>query len=150
MITYVRGDATNPLGPGDKCIIHIVNDMGKFGKGFVLALARKWPSTREEYLTWYQQENFGLGRVLYSRVRKDTWVGHMVAQHGLMTGSKGPPIRYGALEECLRDVGRKARLENWTLHGPRFGSGLAGGSWSKIEPIIERSLQGLSVTIYTP
>lgn len=148
MITYVRGDATNPLGPGMKLIIHICNDIGKFGKGFVLALARKWPTTREEYLAWYQRDNFGLGKVLYIQVRKDIWVAHMVAQHGVKTGSKGPPIRYTALEECLEDVGRKARLESWSVHGPKFGTGLSGGTWSNIEPIIERTLHGLSVTIY--
>jgi O-acetyl-ADP-ribose deacetylase (regulator of RNase III) len=148
VITYVRGDATNPLGPGPKCIIHIVNDIGKFGKGFVLALARKWPSTREKYLAWYQQEDFKLGRVLYMRVCKDIWVAHMIAQHGIKTGSNGPPIRYAALEECLEDVGRSARLESWSIHGPKFGAGLAGGTWSEIEPILERTLDGISVTIY--
>jgi O-acetyl-ADP-ribose deacetylase (regulator of RNase III) len=148
MISYVRGDATNPLGSGPKCIVHIVNDIGKWGKGFVMALSKKWPKTREEYLEWYQKPDFKLGQVLYVQVRSDIWVAHMVAQHGIKTGSNGPPIRYTALEECFEDVRRTASLEHWSLHGPRFGCGLAGGSWDKIEPILERTLGVLPITIY--
>jgi O-acetyl-ADP-ribose deacetylase (regulator of RNase III) len=38
-IEYVQGDATRPQGPGNKIIVHICNDVGGWGKGFVLTLA---------------------------------------------------------------------------------------------------------------
>lgn len=41
-ISYVRGDATNPLGRGEKIICHCCNDRGGRGKGFVLSLSKKW------------------------------------------------------------------------------------------------------------
>ena len=36
-IVYTIGDATLPAGPGPKIIVHICNDQGKWGKGFVSA-----------------------------------------------------------------------------------------------------------------
>jgi hypothetical protein len=35
---------------------------------------------------------------------------------------------------------------------PRIGTGLAGGNWAMIEPIIQQQLcnQGLDVTVYDP
>ncbi|MFJ9320094.1 macro domain-containing protein [Streptomyces globisporus] len=35
-ITDVRGDATAPQGKGVKLILHVCNDLGGWGKGFVL------------------------------------------------------------------------------------------------------------------
>jgi hypothetical protein len=59
-----------------------------------------------------------------------------------------PPIRYDALESCLKQVSEYARLTGCSIHGPRFGTGLSGGRWEIIEPIIERTLGDLSITIY--
>ncbi len=41
-INYVKGDATAPIGIGNKIIVHICNDIGRWGKGFVMALSKKW------------------------------------------------------------------------------------------------------------
>ena len=41
-ILYIKGDATAPIGSGVKVITHICNDIGGWGKGFVLALSKKW------------------------------------------------------------------------------------------------------------
>ena len=42
MIKYVTGDATNPIDTIDtnesKVIIHVCNDISRWGKGFVLAV----------------------------------------------------------------------------------------------------------------
>lgn len=40
-IHYVTGDATEPIGEGEKIIAHICNDQGGWGAGFVLALSKK-------------------------------------------------------------------------------------------------------------
>lgn len=88
-ITYLRGDATAPHGKGVKLIVHVCNDLGGWGKGFVLALSRRWPEPEAAEL--------------------------------------------GA-----------------SVHMPRIGCGLAGGKWSRIEPLIERRLagRGVPVTVY--
>lgn len=40
-IHYLKGDATNPVGPGPKIIAHICNDIAAWGKGFVLAVSMR-------------------------------------------------------------------------------------------------------------
>ncbi len=147
-IRYVVGDATNPLAKGPKIIAHICNDIGKWGKGFVMAVSTKWPSVRMAYLDWYQKPAFGLGRVLYVRVRPDIIVANMVAQAGIRTGSKGPPIRYDALDVCLADLAGTRAAGVASVHMPRIGCGLAGGKWEKVEPLLRKHLSHLDVTVY--
>lgn len=53
-ITYLKGDATNPMGKGNKIIAHICNDVGGWGKGFVLAISRKWKEPEKAYRKWYR------------------------------------------------------------------------------------------------
>lgn len=147
MLSYLKGDATNPMAKGQKIVVHIVNDTHAWGKGFVMALSKKWPDLREQYLAW-RDDSFYLGAVQFVPVANSIVVANMVAQHGIRPGSKGPPIRYSALDLCLQEVAKYAKAHNASVHGPRFGAGLAGGSWEKIEPIILRTLADLDVYIY--
>ncbi|MFF3034449.1 macro domain-containing protein [Streptomyces rubiginosohelvolus] len=152
-ITYVRGDATAPQGKGVKLIVHVCNDLGGWGKGFVLALSRRWPEPEAAYRRWHRERagnDFALGAVQFVQVGPYLWVANMVGQRGMRTGSKGVPVRYEAIDTALGSVAAKARELGATVHMPRIGCGLAGGTWSRIEPLIERRLisAGLSVTVY--
>lgn len=48
-IRYVEGDATAPITEGNKVIVHICNDIGKWGKGFVVAVSKRWPGPEKAY-----------------------------------------------------------------------------------------------------
>ncbi len=148
-LSVVRGDATNPHASGPKVIAHVCNDRGGWGRGFVLALSRRWPEPERDYRAWHRQRahnDFALGAVRLVRVRPDIWVANMVAQHG----SGGPPIRYEAVASCLRSLAGHARELGATVHMPRIGCGLAGGRWERIQPLIEAELltPGVRVTVY--
>jgi O-acetyl-ADP-ribose deacetylase (regulator of RNase III) len=152
-ITYLKGDATSPQAKGVKIICHICNDLGGWGKGFVLAISRRWKQPEEQYRAWYADRSgndFALGAVQFVQVDPYLWVANMVAQRGLKSGSKGPPIRYEAVAECLKKVATKATELGASLHMPRIGCGLAGGDWSRIEPLLLEHLaeKGLAVTVY--
>lgn len=41
-INYLKGDATNPASAGNKIIVHVCNDIGGWGKGFVMAISKRW------------------------------------------------------------------------------------------------------------
>lgn len=41
-INYTTGDATQPTGAGPKIIVHICNDIGGWGRGFVVAISNRW------------------------------------------------------------------------------------------------------------
>jgi O-acetyl-ADP-ribose deacetylase (regulator of RNase III) len=150
-IRYLRGDATCPQARGIKIIAHVCNDLGGWGKGFVLALSRRWREPEEAYRRWAKdREGFGLGKVQFVQVDPHLWVANMVAQRGMRAGSQGPPIRYEALEACLQQVAREALEKKASVHMPRIGCGLAGGKWEMVEPILIRTLcdKDLEVTVY--
>jgi hypothetical protein len=92
-----------------------------------------------------------------------------------------PPIRYEAIQKCLQkvavqvtklnaieqqlvkdtnttavDLGLEKQVEPISfipvsVHCPKFGCGLAGGKWDKIEPLLISELidRGINVTVYT-
>ncbi|MER7742990.1 macro domain-containing protein [Streptomyces sp. NPDC096538] len=152
-ITYLRGDATAPSVKGVKIIGHVCNDIGGWGKGFVLALSRRWPEPEAAYRAWHRERatnDFGLGAVRLVQVERYVWVANMIGQRGVRTGNKGVPVRYEAIDEALERLAVHARKLGASVHLPRIGCGLAGGTWSRIEPLVEERLarQGISVTVY--
>jgi O-acetyl-ADP-ribose deacetylase (regulator of RNase III) len=152
-INYIKGDATCPQAKGIKIICHVCNDIGAWGKGFVLALSRRWEEPEAEYRAWHatgREGGFQLGAVQFVQVEPYIWVANMVGQRGIKRGSSGPPIRYEAVAECLQQVAGRARELGASVHMPRIGCGLAGGDWSKVEPLIEEHLSAaaVAVTVY--
>ncbi|MEV5596486.1 macro domain-containing protein [Streptomyces sp. NPDC052496] len=152
-IAYVQGDATAPRGKGPKVIAHVCNDLGGWGKGFVLALSRRWPEPERAYRRWHRERagnDFGLGAVQLVQVERLAWVANMVGQHGMRTGSKGVPVRYEAIDAALEKVADQAIELGASVHMPRIGCGLAGGRWERVEPMVEARLadRGIPVTVY--
>ncbi|MFD0268677.1 macro domain-containing protein [Streptomyces sp. NPDC127106] len=152
-LRIIAGDATSPQAKGPKIIAHVCNDIGGWGKGFVLALSKRWPEPEADFRAWHRgraKNDFGLGAVRLVRVKDDTWVANMVGQRGIRTGSAGVPIRYDALERCLVALADHAVELGASVHMPRIGCGLAGGKWSRVEPMVVQALsaRGVAVTVY--
>lgn len=152
-ITYRSGDATSPVGDGHKIIAHICNDIGGWGKGFVVAISRRWPEPESDYRRWYaerDQNDFGLGAVRVVSVADDLSVANLIGQRDIRRRAGTPPIRYDAVRSCLSALRESALSLAATIHMPRIGCGLAGGDWSEIEPIIhdELSRHDVAVTVY--
>jgi len=152
-IRYIKGDATSPQAKGTKIIAHICNDIGGWGKGFVLTISKKWKEPEQAYRKWHRDRannDFGLGGMQLVQVDKYIYVANMIGQRGIKTGSKGVPIRYEAVSDCLEKLTDIAQELNASVHMPRIGCGLAGGKWNKIEPIIKNTLihGGVETIIY--
>jgi O-acetyl-ADP-ribose deacetylase (regulator of RNase III) len=151
-IIYLKGDATNPLQQGNKLIVHICNDIGTWGKGFVLAVSKRWKAPEQAYRSWFKSsENFKLGEVQFVKVENDIWIANVIGQHKINKDENGnPPIRYQAIEVGLKKIADFALVNNASIHMPRIGCGLAGGNWDKIEPIVLEALSenALSVFVY--
>lgn len=152
ILKYAIGDATVPTTAGMKYLIHVCNDVGGYGAGFAGAIAKKWSKARDEYRMWFRsQNNFKLGEIQVVQVQSDLCVINMLAQHGIGTDEQGnPPIRYDALKDCLNKVAKYIKDNKGNISTGRFGSGLAGGDWSLIEPMVKKIFvdQGINVTIY--
>ena len=150
-ITYLKGDATAPLVDGNKIIVHICNDLGGWGKGFVLAISKKWLEPEKAYREWHKNKadnDFALGATQVIQVLEDVFVGNMIAQEGLKRVNNMAPIRYEAVKYCLSKIAIEAGKLNASIHMPRIGCGLAGGKWEEIEPIITETLSNNDIEVY--
>lgn len=145
----VRGDATlASFGKGRKIVAHCCNTQGRWGKGFVLAVTARWPLVAKRYRTWHKNRSgsgnpedpeFRLGEVQFVEVKQGraVQVANMLGQIGVRQGgSKGPPVRYDALGAALLRVGERAAADGASVHMPRIGTGLAGGTWDLVEPLL--------------
>ena len=173
-IQFIQGDATNPVDGKTKIIVHICNDVGAWGKGFVIAISKKWEQPETEYQNWYKkkegiqtdtvqferlenrdnyssEKKFELGNVQFVKVSNDIWVANMIAQRNTINDKDGlPPIRYSYVSECLERVSKFAKRNKASVHMPRIGCGLAGGNWTQIEEIINNNLiaHEIDTTVY--
>lgn len=153
-LTRRRGDATQPSASGPHIIAHGCNNRGKWGRGFVVSLAKRYPSARTAYLDWYAgrgDNDFGQGAVQIVAVAPDTWVANLITQEGLYPRKGVPPVRYDAIEAAFTRLADFALDKGAAVHMPRIGAGLAGGDWPRIEALVQTTLvdRGVPVTIYT-
>ncbi|EGD34062.1 MULTISPECIES: macro domain-containing protein [unclassified Capnocytophaga] len=149
MIHYLKADATLAQTEGKIIITHICNDIGAWGKGFVLALSRRWKTPEKQYKDWYKQrEGFHLGAVQFVQVTENIWVANIIGQHKIYEEKGLPPIRYNAVKEALQKVAAFAIEKQASIQMPRMGCGLAGGSWENIEPIIEQTLLQNDIEVF--
>ncbi|NDV67032.1 macro domain-containing protein [Bacteroides sp. 224] len=151
-IIYLKGDATSPQASGAKIIAHICNDIGGWGKGFVLAISKRWPEPEKDYREWHRkrsENDFALGNIQLTQVEPYIYIANMIGQRGIKTGrSTGVPIRYEAVESCLEKLAKEAIQLKASVHIPRIGCGLAGGKWERIEPLIINTLIRNEIDVY--
>ena len=152
-IRYLRGNALEPRGTGERILAHIVNDKTPNwgGAGFPIALKKKWPQVQVEFKNWAESEGskLSLSNYFLSTTNESISVFHMIAQHGYGP-SPNPRIRYSSLKTCLEQLAAVARERKATVHMPRIGTGEARGSWLIIGELILDSLvrSGVDVTVY--
>jgi O-acetyl-ADP-ribose deacetylase (regulator of RNase III) len=117
-----------------------------------MAISNRWREPEQQYREWYKsKENFTLGEAQFVKVSDDIWVANIIGQRDLKSDADGnPPIRYDAVAEGLKKVGEFAGQNQASVHMPRIGCGLAGGTWNQIEPLIKTHLSDndIPVTVY--
>lgn len=146
MITYLKGDATEPVGDGPKIIAHVTNNSGGWGRGFVLAVSKRWSAPERNYRITVPD----LGDVDHVWVEENLWVANMCAQNGYTSRDRPVAVDYAALGICLDDVAFRATDLDASVHMPRIGCGLGGGRWEIVEALLNQRLvaNGVKVTVY--
>ena len=152
MIHHIIGSAMGPiLKPALIC--HIVNDIGRWGSGFVIAVSAINKNPEIAYRSWYEEkqktgELLPLGNTQIAPIDTEVSVCNMVAQHDIRVIDGVSPIRYDALEQCLDYVNKLAVACKRTLHMPRIGAVRSGGDWATIEAMIRKAAK-VETYIYT-
>lgn len=163
MLTYLKGDATQPATEGNAIIVHVCNDIGAWGSGFVLAVSARWPEPETAYRKWAARSqaegadlfesttdpDFKLGAVQFVQVEPDVIVANLIGQHNVKRKPEDPiPVRYHAIRNGLARVRGAAILHDASVHMPRIGCGLAGGLWEEVEDLIINELVNHGVEVY--
>ena len=139
-IYYITGDATQPIKT-PAILPHIVNDVGKWGSGYVVALSNRFGKGEGSPEDVYRKTRpLVLGHVSWALAAPDILVANMVAQHSVKRDGETRPLRIKALDRCLDIVYLEAFFKGAIVHMPRIGCERAGGTWSEIEPIIRKYL----------
>ncbi|VWM06454.1 macro domain-containing protein [Burkholderia lata] len=136
LIIYEIGDAAVPQ-QDSILIAHVVNNRGKWGRGFVVSLGKKYPVARDGYLDLFREERKpSLGMVQFMSVDEERriYVANMVAQDGIRKHSRDTAqyVSYPALKNCLCQVCEFAMANRVSVQMPMIGTGLGGGSWDVI------------------
>lgn len=138
-------------------VVHGVNARGKFGAGVAKVMAETWPQAKADYLRTFSSGLMRLGGVIWSEIKPGRLVGHMVTQedYGRIPGRVY--VDYEAVKACLQEVAR-ASAEGvpgtslasgfTTVAMPKFGAGLAGGDWSRIEEMVDYTCGHLDVAVH--
>ena len=156
-IRYVIGDASDPPTiDAPALLVHICNAAGGWGRGFTGALSQRFPEPERAYRAWFRGHEpnaveFALGQTQFVRVKPHLVVANMLAQTTFrpLPGNASKLV-LPALGQCLTRVAEVAIGMRASVHAPRLGCGLAGGTWDQIQPLIEQHLltRGVAVTIY--
>ena len=157
---YRIGDVTKPeKRPGRNLILHVCNDVGAMGSGVALALFKRWPKVRSEYIKWYREMEwesddelipFVLGQVQIFQVEPNLYVGNMIAQRDIVPYDNLPMARLDSLRECLRRVANEYD-DKVNIIIPRICCGIGGAYWGDVRDIINQELGDttrFTVTVY--
>ena len=138
----VRGDLFEHLNYDENTlIVHVCNDVGKWGSGFVLEISKYNEEPQRVFRTsYYVGLSSGLGAIQVCDFIGKVKVINMIAQSGIKSISNPVPLNYEALRGCLQDVRHIAKQGEYKVVMPKIGAARAGGDWSKIYSIIEDEL----------
>lgn len=145
-IRIESGDATKVRPEKSSIVIaHVVNKIGAWGAGFVLAVDGISHAPKAAYKAWAKQynENIPLGTVQFVEAVPGLFVANMVAQTDICRSpTQTCLIDYPSLKRCLEIVfARSIRLES-KVHMPSgIGSGLAGGDKKVIHDLIKTTAE---------
>lgn len=116
------------------------------GKGIALSIKEMYPNAYQAYKTQERRDGLRLGHVSYSEEPNNLIVMNGITQKDYWIPSAPRDKRYvdyGAIALVFEQVAKWANYYNVPVHFPAVGSGLGGGDWSIIEPIIHEQLKGI-------
>ena len=118
-------------------IAHQVNCQKAMGSGVALAILKKWPKVRSQYMSRGQGKEM-LGTVDIVDVEHRVKVANIYGQ--LTYGNNGiQHTNLAALERGLRETFKFCQINGFDLYLPQIGCGLGGADWdTQIEPIVKQ------------
>jgi hypothetical protein len=140
---------------------HVCNNIDVFGGGFTGGIVKHYPIVRDNYHMLgpsFLKKNLGYVQFITAKENKASSnkiiFANMIAQNGTISFNNKRPLNYLALCKSMAEVAKYIRSnknsseQDFHIHAPKFGSGLAGGNWSFIYNLIEDIWTDIPVFIY--
>lgn len=122
------------------------NTLGVMGAGLAKAVKLKYPEVYAEYRRVYLSEGLTLGQVIVVPVEHaglaepQKFMANAMTQDKLAAKHGDVVVSYEAIETAFKTIKELALAKKLPVHVPLIGCGLAGGTWSKVGPIIDEVL----------
>lgn len=131
-------------------IVHGCNARGVMGSGLAAQVRAVYPQAWRAYREHYEKQGLSPGQVVWCRIsaQPPLAIANAITQDGY--GRHGCFLDMDALAKCFAAIAVVASKHGLTVHYPMIGAGLAGGDWSRIEPVIERELAGCAHKLWLP
>lgn len=132
-------------------IAHQVNCKFVMGGGVALALRKRWPVVYKNYIALGEEcdksSEEWLGTCQIVKIDQNRYVANLFGQDDL--GYEKCYTNYAALETALKELLFHVEyMELKTIAFPWLMScGLAGGDWSIVKPLIEKTFEDLDIEI---
>lgn len=155
MLQFKQGNLFEQLPEGRILIPHICNNIHAFGSGFAGFVAKAFPTVRQAYMNWKEDDSppFELGQVQFVKhdlPLNELIFANMIGQNGLIGPNNPTPIKYNAVESCIEIIANKLTdIKPDYIIGPKFGSERAGGNFDIIQPMVEKHWKDYPVWIFT-
>ncbi len=141
--------ALDTEGPLPRIIAHVVNDIGKWGKGFTSPLTDRYPVARETYERLAKSGRLELGTTIIVPVAPRIHVAHMCAQRGVYSRDMNPhPFQLDAFAQCVSQVRNFALALNGPVWMPKVGAGLGRGHFPDIQEVIQNGFKPVQVVVF--
>jgi O-acetyl-ADP-ribose deacetylase (regulator of RNase III) len=122
-------------------ICHQVNCMGVMGAGLAKQIKEKYPQVYKRYRQAYYEGELQLGHVVFADTGNGVLVANICGQWDYGKNVAQVYTSYDALRTGIQRVhilSTKLGIPAYVPHG--IGCGLAGGDWSKVNPILQVNL----------
>lgn len=118
-------------------LVQQVNCRGAMGRGLALAIRRKWPLVYSEYRRAFARGDLILGTIQLVKVGDELYVCNLAGQD--KWGTDSPKTDLNAYKLAWPMVRDEASRLGLPVYAPwMFGCGLAGGTWSVVQPLVEQ------------
>lgn len=156
MITYIKGNLFDHIKKDEtNIILHICNDRGGWGSGFVMAI-NKYLGVKPMN-SYRSLKHYNLGEIDIVEVSPTVYVINMIAQStpggtSFTINNKTiycPPFRPDSFRECLYRVLEKYQNQKVNIISPLMGCGLAGSNKKTVFDIVNDVFKDmLDITVY--
>lgn len=156
-VTQIKGDVleaiTQNIKDETRILIHVCNNLGGWGSGFVVNLSKKWKAPEQMYreLFKYKKSKHQMGVNQYILVEPQVYVVNMIAQNGYKNAENIVPLSYDALGECFKAIVlwiETENIQNPQIYCPRIGSVRGGANFEIIQIMLKEYFKDIPINVY--